>query len=166
MINSKMSGWPIIFEIKPYDLSLSYFESISLVKIREYNKDCYFAPACHCKVWFRFQNNSIIRGLTKHQWFVALKFMTLAHKYSFHMVITIGVFRRGFKGILCVSANFCAKSVGTWMALLKSHLFPTRIRGMSLASKCCLHSSIQDGRLWKLAMLVISYTKTTACTFL
>lgn len=45
MINSKVSGRSIIFEIKFYDLSLSYFKSISLVKITEYNKDCYLAPA-------------------------------------------------------------------------------------------------------------------------
>lgn len=66
MINSKVSGRSIIFEIKFYDLSLSYFKSISLVKITEYNKDCYLAPARHCRLWFRLQDNSIIRGLTKH----------------------------------------------------------------------------------------------------
>ncbi|KAK0151145.1 hypothetical protein N1851_007719 [Merluccius polli] len=62
------------------------------------------------------------------------------------------------------SANCCATSVLTWTDSRRSHLLPTKIRGTSVPRECCLHSSIQAGRLRKLVALVTSYTKTTACT--
>lgn len=59
-------------------------------------------------------------------------------------------------GMEWASANCCATSVPTWMESWRSHLFPTRIRGTSVPKACCLHSSIQAGRLRKLTALVTS----------
>lgn len=60
------------------------------------------------------------------------------------------------RGMEWTSANCCATSVPTWMESWRSHLLPTRILGTSVPRACCLHSSIQAGRLWKLAALVTS----------
>lgn len=72
-------------------------------------RTCNSAPAWHRRLCFRFQDNSVIRWLAKHQWLVALQLMSQCHKYSFYVVIIIGVFSRGLKQrhTVCVSKLLC-----------------------------------------------------------
>lgn len=55
------------------------------------------AIACHRRFHFRFQARSAVRWLAEHQRFVALQLVSQRHKYSFHMVIVIGVLSGGLK---------------------------------------------------------------------
>lgn len=102
-------GWSIIFKINLTNL-ITLTQKCPFRLSQSHNgHTCDLAPARHCRLCFRFQVYSVIRRLAEHQWLVALQLMSQCHKYSFYVVIIIGVFSRGLKQrhTVCVSKLLC-----------------------------------------------------------